>query len=83
MKRNQYTVLTIDGGGIRGVIPARVLDEIEKRAGRPVCELFDMVSGTSTGGIIALGLSKPRGKTREPANRAVDLLKLYVDQRVD
>lgn len=79
MERKQYTVLTIDGGGIRGIIPARVLKDIEERAGRPVCGLFDMVSGTSTGGIIALGLTKPRNGTREPANRAADLLELYVD----
>jgi uncharacterized protein len=78
MDRTRYTVLTIDGGGIRGIIPARVLMDIEERTGKPVCELFDMVSGTSTGGIIALGLSKPRDGTQEPANRAADLLELYV-----
>ena len=39
------TVLSIDGGGIRGVIPARVLQEIEKRMERPIAELFDLVAG--------------------------------------
>jgi predicted acylesterase/phospholipase RssA len=80
VERKQYTVLTIDGGGIRGIIPAGVLQDIEERTGRRVCELFDMVSGTSTGGIIALGLAKPRNGTREPANRAADLLQLYMEQ---
>jgi predicted acylesterase/phospholipase RssA len=79
MDRTRYSLLTIDGGGIRGVIPARILQEIEQRLGRPVCELFDMVAGTSTGGIIAIGLTKPRDGTREPANSAADLLDLYIN----
>lgn len=48
-------ILSIDGGGIRGIIPALVLAEIERRAGAPVAGLFDMIAGTSTGGILALG----------------------------
>jgi patatin-like phospholipase/acyl hydrolase len=53
-------ILSIDGGGIRGIIPALVLDEIENRTGRPIAELFDLVAGTSTGGILALGLTIPK-----------------------
>jgi hypothetical protein len=79
LERRKYSLLAIDGGGIRGVIPARVLHEIETRLKRPICELFDMVAGTSTGGIIALGLTKPRAGTRQPANSASDLLELYLD----
>jgi patatin-like phospholipase/acyl hydrolase len=52
-------VLSIDGGGIRGLIPALVLAEIERRTGRPAGELVDLVAGTSTGAIIACGLTKP------------------------
>ncbi len=52
-------VLAIDGGGIRGIIPALVLARIEALTGRPVCELFDLIAGTSTGGIIALGVTVP------------------------
>lgn len=52
-------ILAIDGGGIRGLIPARVLGEIERRCGRPAGELFDLVAGTSTGAIIACALTKP------------------------
>jgi len=49
-------ILCIDGGGIRGLIPSVVIQELEKLCdGRPVRELFDLVCGTSTGGIIALG----------------------------
>lgn len=50
-------MLSIDGGGIRGYLPALLLAEIERRAGRPAVELFDVVAGTSTGGIIAIGLA--------------------------
>ena len=53
-------VLAIDGGGVRGIIPARVLAEIESRTGRSVVELFDLVAGTSTGALLALSLVVPR-----------------------
>ena len=52
-------VLAIDGGGIRGLIPALVLAELEDRSGRPVFELFDLMAGTSTGGILACALCAP------------------------
>jgi len=71
-------LLAIDGGGIRGIVPARALAEIEKLAGRPVCELFDLIAGTSTGGILALGLTLP-GDSGGPRYSAVDLLGLYRD----
>ncbi|HET9061599.1 MAG TPA: patatin-like phospholipase family protein, partial [Acidimicrobiales bacterium] len=45
-------VLSIDGGGVRGLVPAIVLADIERRTGRRICELFDVVAGTSTGAII-------------------------------
>jgi predicted acylesterase/phospholipase RssA len=68
-------ILSIDGGGIRGLIPARVLAEIEKRCEQPAAELFDVIAGTSTGGILALGLSCP-----QPRYSAQDLARLYVEQ---
>jgi uncharacterized protein len=52
-------VLAIDGGGIRGLIPAVVLAELEERSGRRAFELFDLMAGTSTGGIIASALCAP------------------------
>lgn len=52
-------VLAIDGGGIRGLIPALVLTELERRSGRRVFELFDLIAGTSTGGILACALCAP------------------------
>ena len=78
MAAGSYNVLALDGGGIRGVIPARVLQEIEKRVGRPVASVFDLVAGTSTGGILALGLTKP-DSAGQPAFTASDMLSLYLD----
>ena len=58
-------VLAIDGGGIRGLIPAVVLAEIERRSQRRIGELFDLVAGTSTGGIIACALARPEPLSAE------------------
>jgi predicted acylesterase/phospholipase RssA len=77
VSRTRYSLLSLDGGGIRGIIPARVLKEIEDRTGRPIAGSFDMVAGTSTGGILALGLTVPAGGV--PANSAEDMLNLYVE----
>lgn len=57
-KDRRFRILSLDGGGIRGIFPASVLAELEQRfcAGRLVSEYFDLIAGTSTGGIIALGL---------------------------
>jgi patatin-like phospholipase/acyl hydrolase len=52
-------VLAIDGGGIRGIIPAILCRAFETWSGKRICELFDLVAGTSTGGILALGFAVP------------------------
>jgi len=72
-----YKILSIDGGGIRGLIPALILVEFEKRTGKPISELFDLVAGTSTGGIIAAGLNIPDKETRKAAYSAKDFVKLF------
>ena len=64
-------VLSIDGGGIRGVIPAVVLAEIERRTGRPIASLVDLIAGTSTGSILACALARPG------APPAAELISLY------
>ncbi len=72
------TILSVDGGGIRGIIPAVILAEIERRTGRPVADLFDLVAGTSTGGILALGLTCP-GPDGRPRLTAQDMIGIYID----
>ncbi len=51
-----YKILSIDGGGIKGVFPASFLTVIEETTGKRISDYFDLIVGTSTGGIIALGL---------------------------
>ena len=72
-------VLCIDGGGIRGLIPALVLAEIERRIGRRIGELVDLVAGTSTGGILACGLTRP-GPDGRPLYSAEELAGIYVEE---
>ena len=68
-------VLSVDGGGIRGIIPARILRELEIRADKPLTKLFDLGVGTSTGGIIvvAASLVDDYGKPIFPAEAMIDL----------
>ncbi len=63
-------ILSVDGGGIRGIIPAIVLAEIEYRTKKPISQMFDLMVGTSTGGIIVAGLCNKQYS-------ALDLVDLY------
>lgn len=69
-----FRILSIDGGGICGILPASTLAELERRflGGRSIAGHFDMIAGTSTGGIIALGLA--HGRT------AADIRDIYVER---
>lgn len=60
-KTKGVRLLCMDGGGIRGLVLVQMLLEIEKLSQTPIHHLFDWVAGTSTGGILALGLGS--GKT--------------------
>lgn len=71
------TILSIDGGGVRGIIPALVLADIEHRTGKAIAELFDLIAGTSTGGILALGVTIPDGDGR-PKFSAAQMVELYM-----
>lgn len=70
-------VLAVDGGGVRGVIPAILLQELEQRLGGALHQHFDLIAGTSTGGLIALGLSYPLRDGRPLT--AGELLEVYRD----
>ena len=64
-------ILSVDGGGIRGMIPAVLLSEIEKQTGKSISDCFDFMAGTSTGGLLTLFLNL---KNHGPAS---DLIGLY------
>lgn len=72
-KDRRFRILAIDGGGIRGILPATILAEFERRhcGGGTIGDQFDMIAGTSTGGIIALALA-----TGLSASRVLDI---YMD----
>ncbi|WP_353271610.1 patatin-like phospholipase family protein [Wolbachia endosymbiont (group A) of Rhorus exstirpatorius] len=69
-------ILSVDGGGIRGIIPAIILAEIEQRTRKPIAEIFDLMAGTSTGGIVVAGLCK-KDQQGNPQYSANDLVELY------
>jgi patatin-like phospholipase/acyl hydrolase len=71
-KDRDFRILSIDGGGIRGIFPATLLAELERRytGGDSIGAYFDLIAGTSTGGILALGLGA--------GHTAAELRDLYV-----
>jgi patatin-like phospholipase/acyl hydrolase len=70
LQLHKRRILCIDGGGILGTFPAAFLAGLEQHLeGRPIGSHFDLIAGTSTGGIIAIGLAM--------GLRASDLLDLY------
>jgi len=64
-----YRILAIDGGGVRGVFAARILDRLQQETG--FLDRTDLLAGTSTGGILALGLASGLAPAR--------MAKLYLD----
>ncbi len=56
MHKTKRRILALDGGGIKGAFAASFLQTIEENTGKKIADHFDLIAGTSTGGIIALGL---------------------------
>ena len=69
-RRARFQVLSLDGGGIRGIFSAALLAGLEEDLGQSIIDHFDLVVGTSTGGLIAIGL----GAGMTPS----DMVDLYV-----
>ncbi|WOL12885.1 patatin-like protein 2 isoform X1 [Canna indica] len=79
------TVLSIDGGGVRGIIPATILafleatlQEIDGRPDARIADYFDVIAGTSTGGLITAMLAAPDDNNR-PLFAAQDIVQFYLD----
>lgn len=53
---DRFRILSLDGGGIKGAFAAGFLAEIEEHTGKRIVDHFDLIAGTSTGGIIALAI---------------------------
>lgn len=77
-QRPWCNILSIDGGGIRGIIPAVWLMEIERKLQQPISSIFHVIAGISTGAIVAAGLSVPSDtQAGRPRYQAYDLVQLY------
>ena len=66
-----FKILSIDGGGLRGIYPAHILHCIEERLKINLFESFDMITGTSTGSIIAAGIAS--------GVNTADIVRMYKD----
>ncbi|KAL3819087.1 hypothetical protein ACJIZ3_004992 [Penstemon smallii] len=81
---NLVTILSIDGGGIRGIIPAQILQflesELQKIDGKDarIADYFDVIAGTSTGGLVTAMLTAPDANNR-PLYAAKDITPFYVN----
>ncbi|CAO5679704.1 MAG: hypothetical protein HEEMFOPI_01692 [Holosporales bacterium] len=60
-EKSAFYILSLEGGGVRGAIIAEILKAIEEEQKKPIREIFDLIVGTSTGGLISLGLSLSEG----------------------
>lgn len=56
VNNKKFVILSIDGGGLRGVIPLKIISEIERMSNKEIHRSFDLIAGTSTGGILACAL---------------------------
>lgn len=81
-----FRILSIDGGGIRGILAAEILSKLEKmiadRTGDPAARLadhFDLIAGTSTGGILSAIYLYPDAEKRRPLYSAGEASKLYLE----
>jgi patatin-like phospholipase/acyl hydrolase len=84
---DRFRVLSIDGGGIRGLIAARVIARLEELISaevgeeRRLADCFHLFAGTSTGGLLALGLTVPDpGDPSRPRLGGADLVDLYLNE---
>ncbi|CAK8568259.1 unnamed protein product [Lathyrus sativus] len=81
---NLVTILSIDGGGIRGLIPATILEYLESELqeldgeSARLADYFDVITGTSTGGLVTAMLTAPNDKQR-PLFAAKDIKPFYLE----
>ena len=64
----QRQILSLSGGGYRGLYTVRVLEALEAKARRPLTEVFDVIAGTSVGGLIAVALALGTRRKHSPSH---------------
>ena len=70
--------LVLEGGAIHGILSTKILAEIEKRTGKPIADLFDVMVGSSTGSIQVALLNTPKKNSTEPAYSSKHILDFYL-----
>ena len=76
--KHQERILSLSGGGVKGIAELVVLAEIEERTGKSISELFPIITGTSVGGLVAALLTIPKEQGRkEPKYSAKEALEIF------
>ncbi|WDM85555.1 patatin-like phospholipase family protein [Ehrlichia sp. JZT12] len=72
-------ILSVDGGGVRGIIAGTVLEAIEKKINKPLCKIFDLIAGSSVGSVIgaAFSLKNANGTPKYSASDILNLMCRY------
>ncbi len=69
----RFQILSLDGGGIKGLFSAAVIAALEEDFDTPIVEHFDLITGTSTGGIVALCLGMGLSGRQNPVSRTFEI----------
>ncbi|HEY4800678.1 MAG TPA: patatin-like phospholipase family protein, partial [Bacteroidia bacterium] len=77
----KFRILSIDGGGLRGVVPLTILKKVETITKKRITETFDLIAGTSTGGLItcAISLRNP-ANLNQPLYTLDDIMNVYINR---
>lgn len=75
-----FRILSIDGGGLRGIVPVQILKHIETITNKNIIDCFDFFAGTSTGGLITTGLTVKDQNGFSPKHSIADLEKIYLEE---
>ncbi len=75
-----YKILSIDGGGLRGIVPVQILKHIETITNKNIIDCFDLFAGTSTGGLITSGLTVKSKDGFSPKHSVDDIEQVYLKE---